>query len=237
MLVVWAPVGRFRSIAQRDLDQKSAAAKEARRAKRVAKLEEQAASYGVTRGHRLAEQGRYIPPPPPGETELRQRLQADAAIRRGQDEEYRRSLAADRARVDAARAEAEAEERAAEAARAEEARAAAAAAAARAAREAELEAEATRRRVLLERLGPEPPAGGGAVTVSFRLPGGRNDLRRRFAQSNTLQQVLHFLESEGVAVEGRVLATAFPRQVLSNLGATLESAGVQGRVILHLEES
>lgn len=85
---------------------------------------------------------------------------------------------------------------------------------------------------------PAEPAPGapGALEVALRLPtGGR--LVRRFDGSATVGGVLAFVGSQGVDVQGMVLATAFPRATLDDRSRTLAALGVADKSVLSVERA
>eukprot|EP00285_Hemiselmis_virescens_P017208 CAMPEP_0173387314 /NCGR_PEP_ID=MMETSP1356-20130122/9829_1 /TAXON_ID=77927 ORGANISM="Hemiselmis virescens, Strain PCC157" /NCGR_SAMPLE_ID=MMETSP1356 /ASSEMBLY_ACC=CAM_ASM_000847 /LENGTH=564 /DNA_ID=CAMNT_0014343877 /DNA_START=277 /DNA_END=1971 /DNA_ORIENTATION=+ len=98
--------------------------------------------------------------------------------------------------------------------------------------------EEEKKRVLQEKeaaLPPEPESDGpGVVSVMLRMPDGSRK-SRRFMGTDKLQAVHDFMHLGGVEASEHTVATSFPRKVLEDAEASLESLGIQGQTMLNVE--
>merc|ERR1712137_799318 len=93
---------------------------------------------------------------------------------------------------------------------------------------------------LAKQVPEEPDASAPSTTkLNIRLPNGKR-LERRFAETNTLQNVRDYVISQ--SKETSFVDTDFdfinsyPRQVFSDLSASLEELGLVGRALLVVEK-
>ena len=175
------------------------------------------------------------------QTTVRQATQVAAregrsSLREEQEREYQEALAADQARERAEReareqAEREAREQAEREAREEAERM-------EAEREqARLEAEREERRASLRNaIAAEPEAEKGVTTtVCVHLPDGER-LKRRFLKTDTVQDVLNFIDTKDVNVDEYVLVSNYPRKEFREAAVDLETAGLVPQAMLYLQE-
>lgn len=93
---------------------------------------------------------------------------------------------------------------------------------------------------LLKQVPDEPEESAPNTTkLNIRLPNGKR-LERRFGESNTLQNVRDYVISQsketGFVDTDFDFINSFPRQVFSNLDATLKELGLVGRALLVVEK-
>jgi len=96
------------------------------------------------------------------------------------------------------------------------------------------------REELTKKLPPEPqPNDSQATVVAIRMLDG-SKLSRRFLRSDTLQTVMHFVQSrQPVEVEQQPqfdLVSNFPRKLFTDLSVTLQQAGLFPQALLFVSE-
>uniref|UniRef100_A0A1I7TG77 UBX domain-containing protein n=1 Tax=Caenorhabditis tropicalis TaxID=1561998 RepID=A0A1I7TG77_9PELO len=132
-------------------------------------------------------------------SERREREEREA-IRNQQEAEYKASLEADKARMEAKQREIEEQ-------RLEEER-----------KQKEIEDEAIRRQTVASTLPEEPPANAPAaeiINVKFRLPEGGQDMRR-FRRSESIQTLIDYLSSKGFAPDKyKYFNSDFPKKEIT----------------------
>lgn len=159
----------------------------------------------------------------------RERYERESArrLRQEQDQEFARSLEADRARERALREE-------------EESRKAEHAARQQRQREEDERAmeRETRRHRKRQALPLEPEKGPGVATIVMRLPEGER-VNRRFSKSVALEEVFDWAEVNSVDIEVACLVSSYPRRRFrypEDAHITLEDAGFFPSAMLLLEE-
>ncbi|EGT52724.1 CBN-UBXN-3 protein [Caenorhabditis brenneri] len=132
-------------------------------------------------------------------SEQRERYEREA-IRNQQEAEYKASLAADKARMEAKQREIEEQ-------RMEEER-----------KQKELEDEETRRQIVASTLPEEPPANAPTteiINVKFRLPEGGQDMRR-FRRTESIQTLIDYLSSKGFSPDKyKYFNSDFPKKEIT----------------------